>query len=572
MKSEVRSRKSEVRTGEGARRPGDLVSGTPSSSQPRTWRFLLLVALLGTANGQSWVARYNGPANDEDVARAVAVDGSGLAYVTGSSWGTGTEYDWATIKYNTSGETLWVARFDGDAHGTDEARALALRGGLLLVAGGRSAADFTTDMMTIAYNAAGAVQWAMPYDGPVGGNDLALAAALDSLGSACVAGYASGDTTGWDMTTVQYTPAGAQHWVGRYSTVDEDYATGLAADAAGNVFVAGVSGSPYTSSWDYVTIKYDTGGQEQWVARFNGPGDGSDIARGIGLDPAGNPCVTGASERPGTGSDFTTIKYNSVGETLWLRTYDGPANGQDGANAIFVGSDGSVYVAGYSQDPTNDLDFAAIKYDAAGNRQWVARYDGPGHGFDEARAIAVDAGGNVYVTGTSTGAGGGSDYATVKYNALGGEEWVHRYDGPDSRYDEACALALDPLGGVCAVGTSTGLSSGSDYATVRYPRVGIAEERPSTALKTAGLHVSSSVFCGAATVSYDLAVRSRVHLTVCDAVGRTSAALDIGSQPAGTHTLGLPALRPGIYFIRLLAQGTEDGAREEFVCKLILAR
>ena len=63
---------------------------------------------------------------------------------------------------------------------------------------------------------------------------------------------------------------------------------------------------------------------------------------------------------------------------------------------------------------------------------WVNRYNGPVSDLDRANAMVVDASGNVYVTGRSANIGIAPDYATIKYNASGIEQWVRRYNhGPE---------------------------------------------------------------------------------------------------------------------------------------------
>jgi hypothetical protein len=113
-----------------------------------------------------------------------------------------------------------------------------------------------------------------------------------------------------------------------------------------------------------------------------------------------------------------------------------------------VDGTGNVYVTGNSQ-PSNSLpvDYVTVKYNAAGVEQWAVRYDGPANDHDFASAIAVDNGGAVYVTGSSWGPGSFGDYATIKYDAAGIQQWIDRYNGPANDYDIPSAMLLERKSG-----------------------------------------------------------------------------------------------------------------------------
>ena len=262
-------------------------------------------------------------------------------------------------------------------------------------------------------------------------------------------------------------PSGSvqEAWVVRYDGPQHfaDSANDLAIDALGNVYVTGgsaVSGGPP----DYVTIKYSSAGEQQWIADFSGGNNTANFANAIALDDSGNVYVTGIGWGYGNDSDYATVKYNSSGEQQWVARYDGPEHNLDTAMAIAVDPSGNVYVTGRSTGSGTNYDCATVKYSPSGQEAWVARYNGPGNGYDEGRAIAVDGSGNVYVAGPSAGSGGDLDYATIKYDASGQEEWIARYNGPGNETDFAYGLVLDSSGNAYVTGASVGSGTGSDAA------------------------------------------------------------------------------------------------------------
>src|SRR5439155_1261171 len=134
----------------------------------------------------------------------------------------------------------------------------------------------------------------------------------------------------FDYTTIKYSGAGLPLWTNRYNGPghSNDLATAIAVDSANNVLV---TGSSYGSNgnYDYATIKYSAGGVPLWTNRFNGLGNGDDLAVALAVDGSNNVFVTGSSVGSGGNLDYATIKYSGTGVPLRTNYYNGPANGDD---------------------------------------------------------------------------------------------------------------------------------------------------------------------------------------------------------------------------------------------------
>jgi DNA-binding beta-propeller fold protein YncE len=181
-------------------------------------------------------------------------------------------------------------------------------------------------------------------------------------------------------------------------------------------------------------------GDQLWVSRYNGAGNGADAANDVGVSPDGSKVfVTGMSVGSGTGDDYATAAYDSAtGAQLWVQRYG--AGGDDVPVGLSVSPDGTrLFVAGTD----GDSNFATIAYDTAtGAQLWVEILDG---GFEDgARDVAVSPDGSrVFVTGWSSRESGFL-FSTVAYDAAtGGQLWWTRYNGlrgPGS----AVALGVSP--------------------------------------------------------------------------------------------------------------------------------
>jgi hypothetical protein len=192
-----------------------------------------------------------------------------------------------------------------------------------------------------------------------------------------------------------------------------------------------------------------------WVRRYTGPGNVRAEGHAIAVDGYGNICVIGMTWRGWEPPDYFTMKYSPNGDTAWVRAYDGPMGTTNIARSVALDAPGNVYVTG------GGAGYATIKYDLSGDEVWVKRYDGSGNDINVANAIAVDVAGNVYVTGHRGGLSTGFDYATIKYYSNGDTAWVRRCE---EGYGNA--IAVDNSGNVYVTG------GGREYETIKYDSSG----------------------------------------------------------------------------------------------------
>ena len=405
----------------------------------------------------------------------MAVDKSGNVYVTGESTGARADVDFATVKYSPAGKRLWVQRYDGLQSRADIAGAIAVDGSGNVFVTGISVRTDRDFIVTIKYSTNGKLLWSRQYDDHASDIHQVGAIAVDSSGGVYVAGGAwhPGSATNCDGVTIKYNANGRQLWAKKFngSANSWDSLQAIAVDHSGNVHVTGESWGAGTG-FDFVTVKYNTTGRQLWAKKYAGPGNGDDIARAVAVDKSGNVIITGKSKGADSDYDFATLKYSATGKTIWVRRYNGPANGRDLITALAVDGEGQVAITGNSARTATEYDMATIAYNAGGEELWVQRYDGPGNAYDDAAAIARDALGNTYVTGASICRTAGTDYnrylTTIKYGTGGKPVWVKKYRWPGKAAEQASGIAADKSGNIYVTGESFGSSSNWDYITIKY--------------------------------------------------------------------------------------------------------
>ena len=257
-------------------------------------------------------------------------------------------------------------------------------------------------------------------------DEAGYAVAADALGNSYVA-TTMFDRADLSVLLIKYAPSGRELWAYRYDGAGDDYAWGVAVNAAGEALVAG-----RFSERGGIVLKFSPSGE---LLREIGSTDGSAYANDIAIGADQTIYVAGE-----TYTDRTlpfAARFSPEGEELWSRAYLSPIGGW--ANAVAVDPSGNVFAAGTAGNSAdNEYDYLLLKYDPSGNLLWAKTEDG-GTKQDWWEGVAVDSAGNPYVSGHRIGM-----MVTRRYDPSGNMLWSSDFDawGTPNGYD----IAVDSSG------------------------------------------------------------------------------------------------------------------------------
>ena len=379
---------------------------TPEQNLNAGGNEVFVAKLNGVGNGLVYSTYIGGSGDDRGY--GIAVDATGSAYVTGST----TSHNFPTrspiqstmlggknafvLKLSPAGNALTFSTYLGGS-GSDAANGIALDpSGNAYVVGDTTSLNFPAtglqksnkggqDAFVASLSSDGSRLLYSTYLGG-SGTDHGAAIAVDSSGGAYVTGSTfstdfplasalqTANAGGQDAFVARLAPGGGTLTFSTYlggsgGTVGNPEAgQGIAIDASGNAYVAGVTGSANFPVLNALQPSLDAG-LDAFVAKLSSTGtllystylggSGIDVGNGVAVDSSGRAFVAGYTAstdfpiqggmQTANGGDYDAFvaELSPAGNSLVWSTYLG-GSASDTATAVALDPAGSLYVAGWT--------------------------------------------------------------------------------------------------------------------------------------------------------------------------------------------------------------------------------
>ncbi len=329
------------------------------------------------------------------------------------------------------------------------------------------------DYYLLKLDSAGDTLWTKTYGGTSA--DLAYSVDITDDGGYVVAGWTTsfGATSG-AIYIVKTNAVGDTQWTRKYTN---NYA-GYPPIQGWTIFQTMDKGyfiSSASSGLDFLVIKTDSLGDSLWSKTYGTVANTErSLASQSTLDEG---YIIGGYQRPYVNNEAPyLVKINAMGDTIWTKLYRWPIN--DDCSSIRQTADSGYLIAGATTSfGAGMCDGYMMKLDAKGDSIWMKTYGGPSDDWPAYVQLAPD-GGYILAGGTVSYAVGGVDIYLIKTDSMGDTTWTRTFGG---ELDEDCSsVQPTPDGGYVIAGlTTTWGAGGMDVFIVKTDAaglVGVAED------------------------------------------------------------------------------------------------
>ena len=346
---------------------------------------------------------------------------------------------------------------------------------------------------------------------------------------------------------VKTTNTGVVSWTKQIGGQGQENGNSIVQTVSGEYYIGGTSNYNSNGLFDFYLLKTDINGDTLWTKKYGG--NQNEEANSIRQTSDGGFVLSGYSESFGS-KDFYLVKTNSNGDTLWTNHYGG--NLVEISKSVRQTSDGGYIMTGYSESfGISTENMYVVKTNSIGDTLWTKTYGQVGR-YSRGNDIIQTGDGGFAITGLikTASSNGGYDLYLVKIDASGNVQWEKEFK------IEPTNTSFTSSDGRSILQTSDGgfAISGAWFSCSTFELLFIKTNSNAT-VKLSELHTHTSFsifpnpFCHSTTLQFENLQKENYTLTLFDIEGRlVSTITNIVSEKIEIERNNLTN---GIYYFQL---------------------
>ncbi|HOY30312.1 MAG TPA: T9SS type A sorting domain-containing protein [Bacteroidales bacterium] len=369
-------------------------------------------------------------------------------------------------------------------------------------------------------------------------------------GGYATVGYSSGCYSNYrNIYLVKTTNTGVVSWTKQIGGQGRENGTAIVQNVSGEYFIGGTSSYNSNGLLDFYLVKTNVNGDTLWTKKYGG--SQSEEANSMRQTSDGGFILSGYSESFSFGSkDFYVVKTNSAGDTLWTKHYGGSL--AEISKSVRQSSDGGYIMTGYSQSfGISTENMYVVKTNSLGDTLWTKTYGQAGR-YSWGNDIIQTTDGGYAVTGFIETAStyGGFDLYLVKIDASGNVQWEKEFKIEPANTASTVSAGrsiLQTSDGGFAIAGSWFSGSTNELLFIKTDNngtVGLSELQTNP-----GFTVFPNPFHQSATLQFENSQNENFTLIIFDSEGRTLRTI-VNTSP-GKIEIERNNLSGGIYFFQL---------------------